>query len=278
MFANKVVWITGASSGIGRALAIEFARQGAILILSSRGEPELEATLNSCIGVGAAAEELLILPLDITEEDTLESITRRAHAFKGRIDMLINNAGITQRSLFLDTSMETYRKIFEVDFFGQIALTKAVAPLMVNQGCGHIVVTSSVAGKLGVPYRTGYCAVKHAVMGFFDSLRTEMESHNILVTTITPGFIKTDISKNALSGDGQAFGKEDTSITGGMDVSKCARTILTGLSKGRPEIPVGEGKEMFILRLKRFLPQLTFNLMAKQVDAIAKSNQLEKNK
>ena len=276
MYENKVVWITGASSGIGRSLAKQFAERGAKLILSARREDELIKTQKLCEDVGLSKSDSLILPLDVTDKESIEKSVLQAMTLDGRIDVLINNAGISQRSLFLETSMETYRTLFEVDFFGQVALTKAVIPIMLKQGSGHVAVTSSVAGKIGVPLRTGYCAVKHAVMGFFDSLRTEMAPHNIDVTTITPGFIKTDISKNAIAGDGSAFGKEDTSITGGMDVEDCAKTILKGLSKGNPEIAVGEGKEMFILRLKRFFPNTTFKFMAKQLDAMTKTNQIDK--
>jgi len=176
--------------------------------------------------------------------------------------MLINNAGISQRSLCVDTDMSVYRHLFEVDVLGQIALTKAVLPRMLEQRSGHIVITSSVAGKVGVPYRTGYCAAKHAVMGFYDALRAETAHHGIGVTTITPGFIRTNISVHALKGDGTTFGAVDDDIEGGMDVTKCAEVIMEGLRKGTPEIAVGEGREMKVLWLKRVAPNTVFKKLA----------------
>jgi short-subunit dehydrogenase len=180
----------------------------------------------------------------------------------GRIDMLINNAGISQRSLCVDTDMSVYRQILEVDVLGQIALTKSVLPLMLKQGSGHIAITSSVAGKIGAPQRTGYCAAKHAVMGFFDALRAETCHHGVQVTTITPGFIRTNISVNALKGDGSEFGTMDDDVAGGMDVTRCAEVIMAGFRKGTPEIAVGEGMEMKALWLKRFFPKAVFKKTA----------------
>jgi short-subunit dehydrogenase len=151
----------------------------------------------------------------------------------------------------------------EVDVLGQIAMTKTVLPLMLKQAGGHIAVTSSVAGKVGGPDRTGYCAAKHAVMGFFDALRAEVSHKGIRVTTITPGFIRTNISFNALTGDGAEFGELDKDIAGGMDASECARVIMKGFRKGKQEIAVGKGIEMHALWLKRFFPSLVMKLAAK---------------
>jgi len=158
--------------------------------------------------------------------------------------------------------MSVYRQILEVDVLGQIALTKSVLPLMLEQGSGHIVITSSVAGKIGAPQRTGYCAAKHAVMGFFDALRAETCHHGVQVTTITPGFIRTNISVNALKGDGSEFGTMDDDVAGGMDVTRCAEVIMDGFHKGIPEIAVGEGMEMKALWLKRFFPKAVFKKVA----------------
>lgn len=275
MFKQKVVWITGASSGIGAALAKEFAQRGAYLILSGRRAPALEAVRQACLEVGCATDHILLLPFDITNESGMPKLVEDALGLQGRIDVLINNAGISQRSKAIDTEMETYRQLLEVDFFGQIALTKLVLPVMLSQGAGHIVVTSSVAGKIGVPFRTGYCAAKHAVMGFFDALRTEVTHHNIKVTTITPGFIRTKISENSLRGDGATFGRTDTSISGGMEVEACAAKIMKELVKGNNEIVVGVGAEMYALWIKRLLPNTLFKMMNGQYKKMAKSNQLE---
>lgn len=273
MFKNQVVWITGASSGIGEALALEFASAGAQVVLSARTEDRLLAVKAKCDAI-SGGDRSLVLPMDITDEASLVEKAENAKVWRGRIDMLINNAGISQRSSCLNTDLSTYRTIFEVDVFGQIALTKAVLPIMLEQGHGHFAVTSSVSGKIGVPFRTGYCAAKHAVMGFFDALRTEVDQHNIKVTTITPGYIRTPISSNAVAGDGSAYGQEDSEIRGGMDVTDCAKVIVNGFKRGKPEIAVGQGLEMNALWLKRFFPKLLMKMAAKQYSKMAKNNNL----
>ena len=264
MFTNRVIWITGASSGIGEALAVRFARDNARVVLSARRQPELERVKQRCIGEGAAESNLLVLPLDVTELEALPGKVSQVLERFNQIDMLINNAGLSQRSLCKGTELSVYQKLLDVDVMGQIALTKAVLPHMLERRSGHLAVTASVAGKVGAPMRTGYCAAKHAVMGFFDALRAEVEDDGVLVSTITPGFIRTDISRNALSADGSAFGKEDDDIAGGMDVSECAEIIVQGLEKGKREIPVGKGKEMAALWVKRLAPEMLFRLAKKQ--------------
>ena len=263
MFKGKAVWITGASSGIGEALALQFAAEGAKIVLSARRAPELQRVKQRCMDRGLAASAVLVLPLDVTDHAAMPAALDTIIGTHGGLDMLINNAGVSQRSRCVDTDMETYRRLLEIDVLGQIALTKQVLPLMYQQGSGHIAVTSSVAGKIGAPYRTGYCAAKHAVMGFFDALRAEVGQQGIRVTTITPGFIQTNISVHALQGDGSEFGEVDADIAGGMDVTRCAEVIMRGFRKGTPEIAVGEGMEMKALWLKRFFPSRVFKLAAK---------------
>jgi NAD(P)-dependent dehydrogenase (short-subunit alcohol dehydrogenase family) len=262
MFKDKSVWITGGSSGIGEALALQLAAQGAKITLSARREDALNRVRDLCISQGSDAGDILVLPLDVTDHESMPAAVASVINTFGRIDMLINNAGISQRSLCVDTDMSVYRQILEVDVLGQIALTKSVLPLMLEQGSGHIAITSSVAGKIGAPQRTGYCAAKHAVMGFFDALRAEVSRHGMQVTTITPGFIRTNISVNALKGDGSEFGTVDDDIAGGMDVTRCVEVIMDGFAKGTPEIAVGEGMEMKALWLKRFFPKLLFKKVA----------------
>ena len=269
MFSEQVVWITGASSGIGEALAYELSEAGAHIILSARNTSELERVQKQCHG------ETLVLPLDVTDYVLMKAVVEQAKNWKGRIDMLLNNAGISQRSSCINTDMETYRTLFEVDVFGQIALTKEVLPIMLEQGTGHIAVTASVAGKIGAPFRTAYCAAKHAMMGFFDALRSEVHHQNIKVTTITPGYIRTNISNNALTGDGSSFAQVDENIEAGMSPQKCAEVIRHGLLKGKPEIAVGQGLEMHALWLKRLAPKLVFNLVAKQFQKAARQANLK---
>jgi len=259
-----VIWITGASSGIGEALAKQYILAGHQLVLSARREAELDRVKANCESMGGKPADILVLALDVLEHDAMPGHVQTVLATFGRIDVLINNAGISQRSKCLDTELSVYKKIMDVDVLGQIALTKAVLPTMVKQQSGHIAVTSSVAGKVGVQWRTGYCAAKHAVMGFFDALRAEVAEYGILVSTITPGFIKTDVSKNAVLGDGASFGMDDDDIKNGMNVDKCASVIVAAMSKGKKEIAVGEGLTMLMLKLKRFTPGLVFNLMAKR--------------
>jgi len=267
-FAQKVIWITGASSGIGEALTKIFARCGAKMVLSARTEAGLQRVRNECIAAGASAEDLLIIPLDIVDYDAMPGAVASVLEAFSRIDMLINNAGMSQRSFCLDTNMDVYRSMLEVNVLGQIALTKQVLPVMVEQGSGHLVVTSSVAGKVGAPLRTGYCAAKHAVMGFFDALRTEVAYLGIRVSTVVPGVIRTNSSTNALTGTGEKFTQEDANIAGGMDVDEAAQVIVQGLADGVEEIAVGAGEEMALLDLKRSDPVQAFRVlegMAEQV-------------
>ena len=260
----SVVWITGASSGIGEALAKQYAKQGSQLVLSARRESELQRVKQACIQLGANESDVLVLPLDVIEHHAMAEKVFAVTAHFKSIDVLINNAGISQRSLCLDTDLSVYKTLLDVDVLGQIALTKQVLPVMMKQGSGHIAVTSSVAGKVGVKWRTGYCAAKHAVMGFFDALRAEVTQHGIQVSTITPGFIKTDVSKNAVTANGESFGVDDDDIKGGMNVDKCAQVIVKQMNKGKKEIAVGEGVSMLALTLKRFWPSLVFRMVEKK--------------
>ncbi len=263
-FRNQVVWITGASSGIGAALARAFARRGARLILSARRKERLEALAEALQReAGLAAEDVAILSFDVTDAAALPAVVERAIAAFGRIDVLVNNAGISQRSLASETDFSVYRRIMEVDFFAPVHLTLLVLPHMRARRRGLIVATSSVAGKVGVQLRTAYCAAKHAVMGFFDALRAELDGEGIRVATIVPGFIRTEIGRHALTGSGEEVGSDTPAIAGGMDPDKAAERIVRGLEKGRPEIPVGEGPEMHILWIKRLFPRLAFRIMAR---------------
>ncbi|MBT8039499.1 MAG: SDR family oxidoreductase [Gammaproteobacteria bacterium] len=262
VYQDKTVWITGASSGIGEALARAFAAEGARLVLSARRQDELERVREACTGHNPEGADHLVLPLDVTDHPRLAEAVATVTERCGTIDVLINNAGISQRSLCVDTEMDVYRHLMEVDVLGQIALTREVLPTMIRQSSGQIAITASVAGKIGVPYRTGYCAAKHAVMGFFDALRGEVVHDGITVHTIVPGYIRTAIAEHALKGDGSELGYTDSAIASGMDPDRCAAVILNGLSRGKPEIPVGEGFEMQALWIKRLFPRLVFKKTA----------------
>ncbi|MFN7173224.1 MAG: SDR family NAD(P)-dependent oxidoreductase [Thermaurantiacus tibetensis] len=254
-FAGQRVWVTGASSGIGAALARAFGRAGAELILSGRKVPALEAVAEAA---GGNAE---LLPFEATDINALPGIVERA----GRVDLLVNNAGISQRSLAEDTDFQVYRTIMEVDFFAPIALTKLVLPQMLSRGHGHIAAVASVAGKVGSPQRTGYCAAKHALMGFFDALRTEVAHRGVKVSTIVPGYVATPIATRALTADGTQRGEGADEVDQGITPDEAAATILDGLAKGQREIPVGAegGMEMALLDMKRRDPEGLFDLMEK---------------
>lgn len=260
MKEGNVTWITGASSGIGEALSVACAGEDHRLALSARREAELERVRQRCLQQGLADADVLVLPLDITDHAAMPGAVEQVLSRFGQIDLLVNNAGISQRSLFADTDLEVYRRLFEVDVFGQIALTRAVLPVMLQQRSGRIAVTASIAGKIGVPWRTGYCAAKHALMGFFDSLRAELAGSGVEVSTILPGFVKTNIAAAALTGDGIPFGRTDRNIQNGMDPEDCARVILKALKRGKPEIVVSAGAERHTLWLKRFFPGVVLRM------------------
>ena len=247
---DKVVWITGASSGIGEAMAIAAAEQGARLVLSARRATELERVRAAC----ANPQNVAVLPLDLTDFDAAQA-TAGAERFFGPIDVLVNNAGISQRSTVLETSMEVYRRIFELDFFACVALTKAVLPGMVARRRGQLVVISSVVGYVGTPLRSGYAAAKHALHGFYDALRAEVWREQVQVTLICPGFIKTNVSLNAITGDGGKHGVMDDGQLRGMAAGECARQIWAAVAAGREEALIGR-KEALFVRVKRHLPGL----------------------
>ena len=264
VFHNKVVWVTGASSGIGEALCFALAHHDCKLVLSARRASELERVKQACVNKGASDQDILVLPLDLKQQDEMDNLAMQVVNHFGQIDILINNAGVSQRSLCLDTTLDVYRALLDIDVMGQIALTKAVLPHMIAQGSGHIAVTSSVAGKVGVKMRSGYCAAKHAVIGFFDALRAEVAEHGIKVTTITPGFINTPVSHNSLAADGSLYGQADPDNVNGMDVNQCVSAIIKGFNKGKSEIAMGGWEEMAVLWLKRLMPNLVFNLVARR--------------
>jgi dehydrogenase/reductase SDR family protein 7B len=270
-FKGKTAWVTGASSGIGEALAHGFAQRGAAVILSGRRVDALEAV------AGAIGGESLILPFEATDLAALPAIAQRAIAWRGGVDILINNAGVSQRSLAVDTDFEVYRKIMEIDYFGPVRLTQLVLPHMVERGSGHLSVISSIAGKVGVPLRTGYCSAKHAVVGYFDSLRSEIEAaYGITVSVITPGAVATPVATNAFSGDGSRHGKADPMIDAGMPVAKAAQIMLDGIAAGEREIPVDDGGGLALLKMRATEPNAAFALLAAQGARLAEARAQEK--
>ena len=254
---KKVVWITGASSGIGEALAYEFNNKGIHLILSARRTEELERVKSGCLN---SDETVKILPLDLADADSIPQKAQEALELFGSVDMLINNGGISQRAIAADASMETIRQVMEVNFFGTVALTKAVLPGMIEQKSGHIVVISSVMGKFGTQFRSAYAASKHALHGWFDSLRQEVYQYNIDVTLVCPGYVKTNVTVNALTADGQKFNKMGEGQKKAMSPEEFARKLFPKLVKKKEEVYIG-GMEVLAVYLKRWFPGLLNRLL-----------------
>jgi dehydrogenase/reductase SDR family protein 7B len=250
-FVRKVVWITGASSGIGAALANAFAREGARLVLSSRRPEELERVRQSC----ERPDEHLVLPLDVAQSDTFPVAVAEATRHGGAIDVLINNAGVSQRGLAMETADEVERALMEVNYFGPVALTKAVLPAMRARRSGQVVVVSSVMGFVGTPGRSTYAAAKHALHGYFDSLRAEIWRDKVAVTLACPGYVRTAIALNALGPDGMKRGTTTVSKPRGIPAERCAAVILNAVARRREEVYVG-GREVAGIYLQRFVPCL----------------------
>jgi dehydrogenase/reductase SDR family member 7B len=261
MFKDQIVWITGASSGIGEGLARQLAKQGAQLILSGRRVGELERVAAECGG----ANRHMILPFEVTDYDALDGIVRKALDWQGRIDMLINNAGISQRSLAVETAFPVYQEIIDVDLLAPIALTQLVLPQMVKHGAGRVVMISSVAGKVGSPMRTAYSAAKHGLIGYADALRAETDHLGLQVHVVAPGSVKTDVSRNAVLADGSRRGVSDEAIEKGLDPKKAADLMLRAIARGEREIILARGIERHIASLRRKSPNKLFDLMAGMV-------------
>lgn len=253
-FANQTIWITGASSGIGAALARGFAAQGARLVLSGRNEAALAEVAADC-------GETLILPFETTDLAALPGLAETAWNWRGGIAGLINNAGISQRALAVDTALPVYQRIIDVDLLAPIALTQALLPRMVAQGSGRLVFVSSVAGKVGVPLRTAYCAAKHGLIGYADALRAETAHLGLQVHVLVPGSIRTAVSRNALTADGSARGVSDWAIDRGIEPDVAAAQMLSAMLAGEREIVIAEGAEAKMAETRR-TPDAMFDQMA----------------
>jgi len=257
-FQNKTVWITGASSGIGKAMALEFSKAGANIILSARNIEKLIEVQQQC----AFSERTQILPLDLSQNETFQEITKTALGFFEGIDILVNNGGISQRSLAMETKLEVDQKLFDINYFGTIALSKAVLPHFVERNSGQIAVITSVVGKIGTPLRSSYAGSKHALHGFFDSLRAEI-SENITITLICPGFVNTDVSINALTADGSSQNKKDKATANGLSPEVFAKKAVRAIKNKKQEVVIAGALEKFALYSKRYCPLLVSRLLRK---------------
>jgi len=256
-FKNKVIWITGASSGIGKALALEFSKLEAKIIISSRKKEALEEVKSLC----SYPENVKIVTLDLEDYTNLEGAVSNAISQFGKIDILLNSGGISQRALAIDTDISVDKRFMDINYMGSMALSKGILPHFIANKSGHYVTISSVSGKLGTPKRSAYAASKHALHGFFDSLRAEVYKDNINVTLVCPGYIQTNLSVNALTGDGSKMNKMDTSLNEGIPADVFAKKLIRAIENKKNEVNIGGFKEMTSLYVKRFFP----NLLAKLV-------------
>ncbi len=256
---GKVIWITGASSGIGEALAVELSKRGCKLILSSRRESALIESRSKCSG---DESNIAILPLDLEKTDELTTKAKAAEKLFGRIDILINNGGISQRSLVMETDLDVYSRLMTINYLGAVALSKSVLPGQIERGYGLHVAITSLVGKFGTPLRSGYSASKHALHGFYDSMRAELHDKGIEAMLVCPGFIKTNVSVNAFVGDGSSQGTMDSAQENGMEASVFARKMIAAMEAGKEEICIG-GKEKIGVLIKRFFPSLFSSMIKK---------------
>ncbi len=256
---DTVVWVTGASSGIGEALTKALAQKGVHLIISARRESELNRVAESC----SRAASCRVFPIDLMDTDRFPDRVDTILEEYGKIDILINNAGISQRSLAKDTLPEVDRKIIELDLISPIYLSKAILPNMISRRSGMFVVVSSMAGKFGVPVRSGYSAAKHGLHGFFDALRVEGWEDGIKVLMVCPGFIQTQISMNAMTGDGSTQKTMDKATANGLTAEEAARQIIRGIEREKREIYVAGIKEKYALFMSKFFPGLFFRFIRK---------------
>ncbi len=251
-----IIWITGASSGIGEALALRWASPGTTLILSGRNVQQLEVVSTECKNRGA---EVQLIAFDLTREEEIGHAVAKVQASFPRIDILVNNGGISQRSLLIDTPMEVARRIMEVDFWGHVELSRLMLPFMIKTGGGRIVVISSLTGLFGFPMRSIYSAAKHALHGFFETLRLEHFKDNIRVTMVCPGMVKTNISVHALNATGTEYGVMDKGQNNGVTADHCAAKIISAVKRNRKEVIIGK-KDVIMPYLKRYAPWLFYKI------------------
>jgi dehydrogenase/reductase SDR family member 7B len=261
--SGKTAWITGASSGIGEALTRVFLHDGGNCILSGRNIPELKRVAQQ----SGAQDRCLILPFDTTDLAALPDAVRQAISFRSGVDILVNNAGISQRSLAIDTAFDVYRRICDVDLLAPIALTQAILPHMLKREAGQLIMISSVAGKAGVPMRTAYCAAKHGIIGYSDALRAEVAGQGVKVLVVTPGSVRTNVSRNALAADGSKRGVSDKAIDNGIDPATVAKLIWDATANGTRELIIAEGMEAQIPVLRARDPEKLFDMMESMVAA-----------
>lgn len=258
-FQGKTVLITGGGSGIGEAMAYQYAAKGANVILTGRRMETLEKVQKKCIGLGVKA---WCKTVDVEKSESIDELVSWIRTEGHLIDFLLLNAGISQRSLTLDTDISVDRRLMEVNYFGGIYLVKSLKDMFIERGV-HIAVISSVSGVFGFPVRSAYCASKHAIHGFYETIA--LEYPQIKTTIIIPGRIHTDVSKNALDGNGKATGIMDPGQANGYDVNKCAKIAVRAIARGKHQKVIG-GFDTIMVPFYKYIPCL-FRLIARNVSA-----------
>ena len=249
---NQIVWVTGASSGIGKACAESWARRGATVVLSARKAETLDAVASPLRDNGA---DVHVVTLDLSNSDSLQAVAQHVEEKIGPVDVMVHCGGISQRSKAIETALDVDRRVMEIDYFGTLALTKALLPGMVKRGRGHFVVVTSLMGLFSSPLRSGYCGAKHALHGFFESLRAEHHNDGLKVTMVCPGFIRTNISLNAVVGDGSQQGTMDAKTGAGMTAEQCAERMVKAVERNKAEVLIGR-YEILAAYIKRLSPAL----------------------
>ncbi|XP_032513935.2 dehydrogenase/reductase SDR family protein 7-like [Danaus plexippus] len=263
---GKVVVITGASSGIGEALAHVFYEYGCKVVLAARRKTELERVKNDLLSkkISLPTEEPIVLELDLSDLEQLETFVTKVHEVCGEIDILINNGGVSHRGSILYTNLEVDKKIMFTNYFGSVGLTKAALPKMVERKSGHIIFISSVQGLIATPDRSAYAASKHAMQAFGDSLRAEMHQHNIKVSVVSPGYVKTAVSMNALTGSGEKHAVMDKTTASGFEAEYVAEKVLDMVINGDKELVISQFVPNLAIFLRRFAPSVYHWAMTKR--------------
>lgn len=266
MLIGKVVLITGASSGLGEALAHKFYMCGCRLILASRRRDELERVKNDLMKRLADIPTYapIVLELDLSDFTNMEERMEAALSIFSHVDILINNGGISYRGDILSTNIDVDYKVMLVNYFGQIAITKALLPSMVHRRSGHIVTVSSVQGKIAIPHRSAYAASKHALQAFCDTLRAEVASSNVKVTLISPGYIHTRLSMNAITGSGHTYGVMDEATATGYTPDYVAQRILEAVMSEEKDLVISSAGPRAAILLRTLLPSVYFYIMQRR--------------
>jgi len=258
-FKGKTALITGGGTGIGEAMAYQYAMKGTNVILTGRRIEVLEKVQKKCIGLGVKA---WCHTVDVEKTESIDELVAWVRSEGHLIDFLLLNAGISQRALTLETDISVDRRLMEVNYFGGIYLVKSLKDMFIERGV-HIAVVSSVSGVFGFPVRSAYCASKHAIHGFYETIA--LEYPQIKTTIIIPGRIHTDVSKNALDGNGKATGVMDPGQANGYDVNKCAKVAIRAIARGKHQKVIG-GFDTIMVPFYKYVPWL-FRLIARNVSA-----------